>query len=145
MGVGRLYLRLVRALAALIFGTALIFLSVLFVNYVVLSTAKDKAYRNLDPHSDICQTGLAKGWTILADIGRQHLKDDTALQDDGWADPSDNEADVVAGDPHWATALRCALQRHIIPATDPAVKPLAYHLGFLGVSRKRRALPARLL
>ena len=139
--IGRFYFRLVRGLVAILFGTALLVASVLFVNYVVLSTAKDKAYRDLDPHSDVCQAGLAKGWTILADTGRRHLKDDQALDDDGWADPSDNEADVVAADAHWGTTLRCALQRHVVPASSPAAKPLNYHLGFLEFSETGEPYP----
>ena len=46
---GRAYGRFVRMLTTLVVGTVLLALGVVFINYVVLSTAKTRAYRNLDP------------------------------------------------------------------------------------------------
>ncbi len=127
----RIYARFVRMLLTLISGTVLIGLGVLFVNYVVLSTPKGQAYRNLDTSVPACQDGLAHGWTVLADIGRETLRAGTQMDDDGWADPSDVETDAIARDPKWKTLLRCSLQRHIVPAMTPGGKPIDYTLGFL--------------
>jgi hypothetical protein len=129
--IWRGYARLVRLLMGFIFTVVLVFLGILFVNYVVLSTPKDQAYRNLDPGVPICADGLAKGWTVLAETGREKLQGVEISDDDGWMDPSNDEADLAARDPKWATALRCSLQRHIVPASTPAGKPLDYNLGFL--------------
>jgi hypothetical protein len=129
--IWRTYAGVVRVLMALIFTVVLIFLAVLFVNYVVLSTPKDQAYRNLDPSLPICAEGLAKGWTVLAETGREKLQGAEISDDDGWIDPSNDEAEVAASSPKWATALRCSLQRHIVPATTPGGKSLDYNLGFL--------------
>jgi hypothetical protein len=129
--VWRAYVRVVRVFMTIIFSVVLIFLSVFFVNYVVLSTPKDHAYRNLDPSLPICADGLAKGWTVLAETGREKLQGAEASDDDGWIDPTNDEADVATRDPKWNTALRCSLQRHIVPASTPAGKRLDYNLGFL--------------
>jgi len=45
--IWRIYVRMIRVLMGFIFSVVLIFIGVLFVNYVVLSTPKDHAYRNL--------------------------------------------------------------------------------------------------
>lgn len=129
--IWKLYARFVRVLMTIIFGTVLLFLSVFFVNYVVLSTPEARAYRDLDPNLPACQEGLARGWTILADIGRDKLKAGKVMDDDGWADPSNDETDVVAQDKKWNTLLRCSLQRHIIPSSSATGKPIDYTLGFL--------------
>ena len=129
--IWRLYARFVRMMMTLISGTLLLFLAILFVNYVVLSTPKDRAYRDLDPALPGCQAGLATGWTVLADIGRDKLQAGKQMDDDGWADPSDDETDAVAHDGKWRTLLRCALQRHVVPAETATGKPLDFTLGFL--------------
>ncbi|MDR3463260.1 MAG: hypothetical protein P4L76_13195 [Beijerinckiaceae bacterium] len=129
--IWRSYLRIVRGLTSLVFGVGLIFLSVFFINYVVLSTPKVHAYRNLDPSVRVCADGLATGWTVLAETGREKLRAAEQDDDDGWADPSNDEAAVAAKNGPWPTALRCALQRHVIPSTVPAGKPVDYNLGFL--------------
>ena len=129
--IWRLYARFVRTLMTLVSGTALLAVGLLFVNYVVLSTPKARAYRVLDPAVPACQEGLSKGWTVLADIGRDKLRTGKVMDDDGWADPSDDENDAIAQDPKWDTLLRCALQRHVIPAEKPGAKPIDYTLGFL--------------
>jgi len=129
--IWRIYVRMIRVLMGFIFSVVLIFIGVLFVNYVVLSTPKDHAYRNLDPSVPICADGLAKGWTVLAETGREKLQAAEINDDDGWIDPSNDESDVAASDPKWAAALRCSLQRHIVPPSTAAGKPLDYHLGFL--------------
>ena len=130
MGIGRAYARLVRVLTSFVLGTLLLCLGVLFVNYVVLSTPERGAYRNLDPADPACADGLAHGWTILADVGRDDLGGAMA-RDGSWRDASNDERAVVARDRTWGTRLRCALQRHVVPATVPGGKPLDYTLGFL--------------
>ena len=44
-------------------------------------------------------------------------------------DPSNDETEAVAADPRWGTRLRCALQRHVVPAE--LVRALARALGLL--------------
>ena len=129
--IWRGWTRVVHVLSSALFGTLLLVLGVLFVNYVVLSTPKDHAYRNLDPANPGCAEGLRHGWTILADDGVAHLGASEAMEGDGWHDLSDNEADAVARDRTWATLLRCSLQRHVIPARRPGGKPIDYTLGFV--------------
>jgi hypothetical protein len=129
--IWRSYERIVRATTTLLFSVILVFLLVLFINYVVLSTPKVHAYRNLDPSVPVCADGLAKGWTALAETGREKLQAASETDDDGWADPTNDETALAAKDGKWNTALRCALQRHIVPSSTPAVKPLDYNLGFL--------------
>jgi hypothetical protein len=128
----RAYGRFVRMLSTLVVGALVLVLAVFFVNYVVLSTAKGRAYRNLDPASDICREGLDHGWSILADMGRASLRSAPKIANDGgWIDVSDDEDAAIAKDGRWEKRLRCALQRHIIPATKPGHAPLEYTLGFL--------------
>ncbi|TXN73996.1 hypothetical protein FV228_06855 [Methylobacterium sp. WL18] len=106
-------------------------LGILFLNYVVLSTDKAHAYRNLDPGLTECRDGLATGWTILADTGRETLRAAMPSDGDGWVDASNDEGAVIATDARWATRLRCAVQRHIVPAREAGGRDLAYHLGFI--------------
>ena len=127
----RLYGRFVRMLTTLISGTALLLFGLLFVNYVVLSTPKARAYRILDPSVPACRQGLATGWSVLADVGRRKLRAGKVMDDDGWADPSDDENDAIAQDARWDTLLRCALQRHVVPSEKPGGTPIDYTLGFL--------------
>jgi hypothetical protein len=125
----RSYLALFRLLAASLFAILLVVLTMFFINYVVLSTPKDRAYRNLDPASPVCAQGLAKGWTILADLGRSSHR--MIPDDDGWVDPTDDEAAALAADPAWQTSLRCSLQRHVIPSAVAGHKAIDFSLGFL--------------
>jgi hypothetical protein len=104
---------------------------ILFLNYVVLSTDKAHAYRNLDPSVDECRNGLATGWTVLADTGRETLRAVTPSDGDGWVDASNDEGAAIATDARWATRLRCALQRHVVPSREAGGRDLAYHLGFI--------------
>ncbi len=127
----RAWTRLVRVLSTALFGSVLLVLGVLFFNYVVVSTPKDHAYRNLDPSAPGCADGLAHGWTILADRGVVALASGKTMEGDGWRDPSDDETDAVAHDVKWATLLRCSLQRHVIPARQPDDVPIDYTMGFL--------------
>ena len=129
--MGRAYARLVRALWTLVFGTLLLGLGVLFINYVVLSTPDAQAYRNLDPDSPACRAGLDKGSSILADRGRDRLQALMEADDGGWGDASNDEGAAIAVDAGWHTRFRCAIQRHLVPSTKPDGKPLDYHLGFL--------------
>ena len=133
--IWRTWARATHLLSLALFGTLLLALSFLFVNYMVVSTPKDRAYRDLDPSAPVCAEGLAHGWTVLADRGAAllaHLKaTDETVEGDGWHDQSDDEAAVVAADPAWGIKLRCAIQRHIVPARKPGDLPIDYTLGFL--------------
>ena len=125
----------------LIFTVVLIFLGVLFVNYVVLSTPKDHAYRNLDPSVPVCAEGLEKGWTILAETGREKLQGVELNDDDGWIDPSNDETEVVASDPKWAPLcdVRCNATscRHPRPRENRSIIISAFS------NSKRMANPMR--
>ncbi|WP_375407682.1 hypothetical protein [uncultured Methylobacterium sp.] len=112
-------------------GMVLLVFALLFVNYVVLSTAKSRAYRNLDPTAEPCRDGLARGWTVLTEVGRDTLRTSMEAADGGWMDTSNDELAVVAKDDVWTTRLRCSLQRHVVPATAPNAKDISYNLGFL--------------
>lgn len=129
--VARWYGRFVRAALTALGGIAFLVIGVTFLNYVVLSTPKDRAYRDIDPDVSFCRQGLEKGWTILADQGRAHIGEFMQANDGGWADPSDDEDAAVAKDPEWDRRFRCALQHHVVPATKPGGRPLDYYLGFL--------------
>ena len=131
IGLWRLYGRFVRLVGTLFLGTVLVCLAVLFVNYVVLSTPKATAYRNLDPSFAPCAAGLLHGWSVLADVGQEALGRSSRMEGDGWHDLSDNEGDAIARDPKWSTLLRCSIQRHIVPAALPGHEPIDYTLGFL--------------
>lgn len=117
----------IRIAGALVLGA----LGILFLNYVVLSTDKAHAYRNLDPSLAECRDGLARGWTVLADTGRETLRATMESDGDGWVDASNDEGAVIATDARWATRLRCALQRHVVPAREAGGQDLSYHLGFI--------------
>ncbi len=129
--IWRGYLRVLRAAMAVTVGAAILVLGVLFVNYVVLSTPKARAYRDLDPSVPECRDGLAQGWTVLAETGRRRLVGASMVDDGGWADASNDENAAIASDPRWRTRFRCALQRHIVTSERPDGKPLDYTLGFL--------------
>lgn len=129
--IGRTYGRFVRTLTTLVFGVALLVLGALFLNYVVLSTPKDRAYRDLSPSVSFCAAGLAKGWSVLAETGRPRLTMTMQAPDGGWADPSDDETAVIAKDPAWRARFQCALQHHVIPSLSGHGTPLDYYLGFL--------------
>ncbi|WP_018262266.1 hypothetical protein [Methylobacterium sp. WSM2598] len=124
------YLRLLRAALAALATAILLVLGLFFVNYVVLSTPKAAAYRNLDPSVPECREGLGQGWTILAETGRG-LIGPAAIDDGGWRDASNDEDAAIAADPRWGTRFRCALQRHVIPAERPGAAAIDYTLGFL--------------
>lgn len=130
-GLVRGILHALRATARIAATLVLAALGILFLNYVVLSTDKGRAYRDLDPSLAECRDGLAQGWTILADTGRETLRAAMPTDGDGWVDASNDESAVVQTDARWATRLRCALQRHVVPAREPGGRDLAYHLGFI--------------
>ena len=123
--------RLARLVSTALFGTLLLAFGLLFFNYVVVATPKDRAYRDLDPGAPVCAEGLAHGWTIIADHGLSALAAGEAMEGDGWHDTTDDEAAVIAADPSYATKLRCAIQRHIVPARHAGDAPIDYTLGFL--------------
>lgn len=129
--IWRAYEKTVRFLFTIVAGVTLFFFAVFFINYVVLSTPKAQAYRNLDPSVPVCAQGLKSGWTALAESGRLKLRMDPLDDGNGWIDPSNDENALVIKDQKWRRALRCALQLHVIPASSPGNKPLRYHLGFL--------------
>ena len=130
-GAGRTVLRAFRAAARIAGTLVLVALGILFLNYGVLSTDQARAYRDLDPGLADCRDGLTKGWTVLADTGREALRAAMPMDGDGWVDASNDESAAVAADGRWATRLRCALQRHVVPARAPGGRDLAYHLGFI--------------
>ena len=130
-GLGRWIAHAWRMAARIALASMLAAIGILFLNYVVLSTDKARAYRDLDPALAECRNGLAQGWTILADTGRESLRTAMPSDGDGWVDASNDESAVVAADARWATRLRCALQRHVVPAREPGGRDLAYHLGFI--------------
>ena len=109
----------------------LVVLGILFLNYVVLSTPKARAYRDLDPSVAACREGFDKGWTVLADAGRDRLGGSIQAKDDGWTDPTDDEFAVIARDASWKDKFRCSLQHHVVPAHVPGNPSLSYTLGFL--------------
>ncbi|GJD46111.1 hypothetical protein AFCDBAGC_3991 [Methylobacterium cerastii] len=129
--LGRWAVGALRTASRVAAASALAALGILFLNYVVLSTDKARAYRDLDPNVAECRDGLARGWTILADTGRETLQTAIPSDGDGWVDASNDEGAVVAADARWGTRLRCALQRHVVPARAPGGRDLAYHLGFI--------------
>lgn len=73
-------------------------------------TSRDVAYRALDPASPLCVSG--EGWRELATYGN----DESLVVERAGAD--------------WDKRLRCALQRHVVPAKDGGAA-LAYDLAFL--------------
>ena len=129
--LGRAYGRFVRLMVTIGFGVLFVVLAATFINYLVLSTPKARAYRDLDPSVAPCRDGFDKGWPILAEVGRSSLGKVMQANDGGWADPSDNELAVIAKHPAWRERFSCALQHHAVPATTPAGHPLDYYLGFL--------------
>ena len=130
-GMWRAWVRVVRVLSTALFGTLLFAVGLLFFNYVVVATPKDRAYRDLDPAAPVCAAGLAQGWTVIADRGLGALGAGAAMEGDGWHDLSDDETAVVAADPSFATKLRCAIQRHVIPPRGAGSAPIDFTLGFL--------------
>jgi hypothetical protein len=119
---------------AIYIGVAVLFVPFILV-YFVTATPKDRAYRNLHPlANDICSEGLAKPWTVLANVNQEKAKEG-GVDEDGWIDPSNSELDAIASDPTWKERLRCSLQYHEVPLVGAAVSdvqgPLKYHLGFL--------------
>ncbi len=102
----RAFARLMRT--ALYLGAAAALLMV--VINLFHQTSRDVAYRALDPAAPLCAAGA--GWRELAD----HGNDEALLVERAGAD--------------WSRKLRCAAQRHVVPAKDggPA---LAYDLAFL--------------
>ena len=127
----RTWTRFVRLMSTALFGTGLLVLGILFVNYVVISTPKDQAYRNLNPSAPGCAEGLEHGWTVLADVGQAALAASNTMEGDGWHDLSDDEIKAVAHDRKWAKLLRCSIQRHIVPARRQGDAPIDFTLGFL--------------
>lgn len=128
---GRVLASLVRTVATLLFGLVLVVIALTFLNYVVLSTPRDRAYRDLSPSVPACTAGFEAGWSILADVGITDIGRSMRANDGGWADPTDDENAVIARDPAWRDRFRCALQHHVVPATEPGHRRLDYYLGFL--------------
>ena len=127
----RAWTRLVKLISTALFGTLLLAFGLLFFNYVVVATPQDRAYRNLDPSAPVCADGLAHGWTAIADRGLAALGAGAAMEGDGWHDLTNDETAAVAADGSFATKLRCAIQRHVIPARRPGGAAIDFTLGFL--------------
>ncbi|WP_245295845.1 hypothetical protein [Methylobacterium sp. C1] len=127
-GMWRAARRLVRVVGAGIAAVAFLAFGILFLNYGVLSTPQDRAYRDLDPAVPECREGLKTGWAVLSEVGRG-VPQSSMLDGDGWRDPT-NDENALRADPLWRTRLRCALQRHVVPSMR-GERPLEYTLGFL--------------
>jgi hypothetical protein len=137
-GVARVWYGLKRIFISatlLVFGIFLLLFIPFAIGNFVLSTPKDRAYRNLHSALPLCKEGLDTGWTILAEVDPQKAKAAATAGSDDWADPSNDESDAVAKDAIWTQRLRCSLQRHVIPivgeATGAVKKPIDYYLSFL--------------
>jgi hypothetical protein len=114
----------VRFAFGLFLGVFLLF----FVSFVVLSTPRVQAYRDLHPESGVCQQGLKDGWPDIATTGLSKVSEFEHAGADS-ADLTNDENALVGKDPAWATRLRCAVQRHVIPSANG--KPIDYYLSFL--------------
>jgi hypothetical protein len=137
-GVARLWhalIRLFKSLTQIVFGMFLLFFIPFVIGNFVLSTPRDRAYRNFHPAMQLCKDGLETGWTILAEVDRQKANAASTTEGDDWVDPSNDESGAVDKDAIWTKRLRCSLQRHIIPivgeTTGAVTKPIDYYLSFL--------------
>src|ERR1700676_1542814 len=94
--VFRLAKWLLLPIAWLMGGVAIILLILLFI---VPTTSRDLAYRNIDPQSELCDFDQGKAWDVLADasIDNDELKAIAKF-------PEDN----------WERKFSCSLQRHLI-------------------------------
>jgi hypothetical protein len=110
------------------FGLFLGLFLVFFIPFVVLSTPRVQAYRDLHPESPICQQGLRDGWPDIAGTGLSKVGAFEHAAADA-IDVTNDENALVDKDVAWANRLRCALQRHRIPSAGG--KPIEYYLSFL--------------
>jgi hypothetical protein len=90
-------------------------LSLLVLLFIVPTTPRDVAYRNIDPQSALCDFDSDKPWDVLAD-----------------ASVDNNELNAIskfpAGD--WEKKFSCSLQRHVIPSKSGETS-LSYNLAFI--------------
>jgi len=130
-----------KSAAIFVVGVLLFFLIPFLIGMFILSTPRDEAYRNFHVALPLCQDGLSKGWTVLAESEPRKAKGIGGE----WVDASNDEAYAVAKDPIWGKRLRCSLQRHVIPvvgdAADATKKPIDYYLGFWNI--RKMANPIR--
>ena len=119
---------LIGGFAKFAFGVFLLFVIAFAIGNFVLSTPRVQAYRDLHPALPVCQDGLEHGWPDIAAIGLSKV---SAFEHAGAdaVDVTNNENALVDKDPVWATKLRCALQRHVVPSANK--KPIDYYLSFL--------------
>ncbi|WP_291696537.1 hypothetical protein [Bradyrhizobium sp.] len=88
---------------------------------IVPTTARDVAYRNVDPASEACDFSPDRAWDVLADPVT------------GTDTPVDND-EIAAiekfASGEWRTKFSCSIQRHTIPAASGG-EPLFYNLAFV--------------
>jgi len=89
--------------------------------FIVPTTPRDVAYRNIDPASEACGFSPTQAWDVLA------------APAGGTDAPVDNdEIKAIQRFPSggWERKFSCSLQRHMIPAADGG-EPLFYNLAFV--------------
>jgi hypothetical protein len=116
------------ATARFAFGLFLGLFLVFFIPFVVLSTPRVQAYRDLHPESPVCKQGLRDGWPDIASTGLSKVDAFKNAGPDA-IDVTNDENALVDKDAAWATRLRCAVQKHVIPSVNG--KPIEYYLSFL--------------
>src|SRR4051794_21610290 len=117
------------AFARFAFGIFLGAFLAFFIPFVVLSTPRVQAYRDLHPEAAPCKDGLKDGWRDIAETGLSKVSAFEHAAPD--AVDSTNDEDALADkDPLWAIRLRCALQKHVVPSSAGG-KPIEYYLSFL--------------
>ena len=142
----RVFKRFLFRLMEASFIVFLIFFIPFFIGNFVLSTPRAQAYRNLHPSLPVCQEGLkgpGPGWTVLAEVGAENSRAAAVEDEESWTDPSNNEQDAISIDKSWATKLRCALQKHIVPERVYKYTTARISFGFFGISRKWGAVYAK--
>jgi len=96
-------------------------LNVAVLILIVPTTARDVAYRNVDPASEVCGFSPTQAWDVLADT--------IPLT----GTPVDNDEIKAIGkfpSGGWERKFSCSLQRHVIPAGNGG-EPLFYNLAFI--------------
>jgi hypothetical protein len=137
--------RFLRSLSLFLVGVFLVFFIPFIIGIFVISTPRDRAYRNFHPALQICRQGLETGWAVLAESDPKKARAAPTTEQDEWVDPSNDESDAIAKDPIWAKRFRCALQRHLIPNVEEPNgedhRTLEYYLGFLEYTENGEPYP----
>ena len=96
-----------------LFAFVAVFLLVMFLGNVVFATKRNEPHRNLHPQHADCRN--QDGWKVLAELQNDELL-------------------AMRTDPSWRRKFKCAIQTHVVPATDggKSGRPdLKFHLAFL--------------